>query len=127
MAKYNNIQYRSFKFAITQSGQQVAQVFVVDDDVVAITGIALSSDRENLLWYRGTQEVRVSGDEIFPRDYESKRLQYGVDSTERYFDLGEAPVPNRRVEVNYVDWDSPAATFAPYTVTVNLRLKQRKD
>ena len=53
----------------------VKEKFELDKTVKIIKGIKLTSDREDLLFYRGTQRVVVNGKERFEDNYESKNFQ----------------------------------------------------
>lgn len=93
--------------------------FEVDKHAGKILGITLISDYDELLYYRGSQKIKINEKEIYPEGYESKLLMQGlnVPVNERIIFLGEDILPgNRKVELEYKDTNHPYASFIPYKV-----------
>ncbi|MEM6770600.1 MAG: hypothetical protein AAF597_08465, partial [Bacteroidota bacterium] len=83
-----------------------------------LRGIRLSSDREDLLFYRGSQQIALSGRDIVPEGFESKLLMSGqnVPPQLRYYET-EYYIRNRKIEITFRDTDHLKAPFEPYRVT----------
>ncbi|MCU0435924.1 MAG: hypothetical protein MUC87_20875 [Bacteroidia bacterium] len=121
--KQNRIIRECFEMQITGAQQSVKGSFIVDKNAATIFGIVLSSNRDDLLYFRGKQSLHINGEEFLPANYESKFLMHGLQlpGAERYFELGEINPGNRIVDVNYTDTpNDDMAGFAPYTVFVNV-------
>ena len=104
---------------VTAPLQSVKDSVEVDRHVKKIIGIAISSDYDDRLYFRGTQKITIAEKEIYPEGYESKMLMQGlnVPVNERIISLGEEIDPgNRKVELEYVDSEHPSAAFTPYRV-----------
>ena len=61
-----------YTFLVDADGQPVSKKFDLDKNVKVVHGIMMSSDRPNLLFYRGSQRIELSGEELYPEDFESK-------------------------------------------------------
>jgi hypothetical protein len=105
---------------ITNEGQFVKVKFELDKTVRLIKGIKLTSDYENLLFYRGTQRIVINGKERFEDNYESKNLQstINVDVNKRYKDMRDLEPGNGIIEVDYTDTTHPLAAFSNYRVSL---------
>ncbi|MGH2611875.1 MAG: hypothetical protein ACRDFB_02365, partial [Rhabdochlamydiaceae bacterium] len=92
----------------------VTQTFELEKSIIAIKGLLLTSDRDDLLYANGSQRIEINGEEIFPEGYESKLLMSGVNvqPNKRYFDLGNMLPGNGRVKIEYTD-TNPNALPAP--------------
>ncbi|MEX1239459.1 MAG: hypothetical protein WEB30_07070 [Cyclobacteriaceae bacterium] len=102
-------------------GQPVSKKFDLDKNVKLVHGIMLSSDRPNLLYYRGTQRIELSGDELMVEDFESKILMSGlsVPPKDRYWPLGNGVVAgNGELKILYKDTGNSNALFSPYKVII---------
>ena len=55
-----------YTFLVDTEGQPVSKKFDLDKNVRVVRGIMMSSDRPNLLFYRGSQRIELSGEELFP-------------------------------------------------------------
>ncbi len=112
-----------YTFLVEAEGEPVNKKFDLDKNVRVVRGIALSSDRPNLLFYRGSQRIELSGDELFPEDFESKMFMSGmaVPPDDKYKSLGNGVVAgNGELKILYKDTGNPNAPFAPYKVIVAL-------
>jgi hypothetical protein len=114
---------KTFTFLVEAEGQPVNKKFDLDKNVKVVHGIAISSDRPNLLFYRGSQRIELSGDELYPEDYESKMFMSGmsVAPDDKYKSLGNGVVSgNGEFKFQYKDTSNPNAVFAPYKVIITL-------
>jgi hypothetical protein len=112
-----------FTFLVENEGQPVNKKFDLDKNVKVVHGIAISSDRPNLLFYRGSQRIELSGDELFPEDFESKMFMSGmaVPPDDKYKSLGNGVITgNGELKIQFKDAPNPNAPFAPYKVILNL-------
>jgi hypothetical protein len=113
--KQNKIIKERFSVDITEAGKTFKKSFEVDKNADKIIGIALSSDRDDIIYYRGTQAIRINDEEFFPEGFESKLLMSGINvpPNERYFRLGRINPGNRKVEIIYTD--SGSDDMIPFT------------
>jgi hypothetical protein len=98
------------------------KTFELDKTVEKVHGLLFSSDRDDLMYYRGSGKVEINSDEIFPEGYESKLLMSGlnVSPNERYYNLGGVAPGNFKVKVEYKDTADARLQFVPYRVTIYL-------
>ena len=105
---------KHFDFQVPQAGAKVSQTIELEKTIVAIKGLLLTSDRDDLLYYQGSQRIEINKDEIFPEGYESKLLMSGisVQPNKRYFDLSNMNPGNAQIKIDYTDTPSSLATTA---------------
>jgi len=101
--------------ATTTSGK-----FELDKTVSTISGLLITSDREDLIFFRGEQKIEINGKEYFPEDYESKLLMVSlnVPPNNRYYDLKNAEPGNGIINFSYTDRNHLQAPFMPYRVSL---------
>lgn len=105
--------------SITAANTTVKDSFEVDKHAAAIIGISISSNIDDLLYYRGSQKISINDMEIYPENYESKMLMQGlnVPVNDRIIKLGEEILPgNRKVELEYKDTNNTGPSFQAYKV-----------
>ena len=105
---------------IKAEGQVSKVKFELDKTVKRIKGIKLTSDREDLLFYRGTQRIVINGKERFEENYESKNFQssLNVDVNKRYKNMRDLEPGNGIIEVDYTDAPHPLTSFSVYRVSL---------
>ena len=115
-----NIVEKRFDIQVTQKEQTVTGKFELDKTAKVIKGIKVTSDREDLLFYRGTQKIEINGKERFEENYESKNLQssINVDVNNRYKDMKDTEPGNGIVVITYIDNNHPLYAFSPYRVSL---------
>src|ERR1700761_4621308 len=104
---------------VTSNNQIFKGNFEVDKHAALIIGFAITSDADNMLYYRGSQRIVINDMELYPEDYESKMLLQGLNvaANERIIKIGEDILPgNRQIQIEYKDTDHPSAAFTPYRV-----------
>ena len=76
----------------------------------------LTADKEDLLYYRGSQKIEVNRFELFPEGYESKLLMSGINCSpnDRYYETGEVPIGNAQVKMEFRDTSDGRTQFAAY-------------
>jgi hypothetical protein len=119
---------KPFTFTVSAEGEPVSKKFDLDKNVKLVRGILISSNYPNLLFYRGSQRIEISGEEIFPENYESKILMSGlsVAPDEKFRTLGNGVVAgNGELKVLYKDTPNTHALFEPYSVTIILQCEMK--
>lgn len=117
-----------YSFTVESQGAPVNKKFDLDKNVKLVHGIILSSDKPNLLFYRGSQRIEISGDEIFPEDFESKLLMSGiaVPPDQKYRSLGNGVIAgNGEVKIQFKDTPNPNASFTSYKVIIVLQCEMK--
>jgi hypothetical protein len=113
---------KRFDLQVTVANTSVTKTFELDKNIMSIKGMLVTSDKDDLLYYRGTQRIEVNKEEYFPDDYESKLLMSGVNvpPKQRYYDMGSVSPGNGLVKVEYTDLDDGRTFFQPYRVSLYL-------
>jgi hypothetical protein len=113
---------KRFDLAVTEAGKTFSKTFELDKNIVYIKGILMSSDKDDLMYYRGSQKIEVNKEEVFPENYESKLLQSGINVSpnSRYYDLANMPAGVGIVKLEYKDTSDSRAAFEPYRVSLYL-------
>ncbi|HEX7412699.1 MAG TPA: hypothetical protein VF411_01545, partial [Bacteroidia bacterium] len=72
-----------------------------DKNIVKVNGLLVTSDKDDILFYRGTQKIEINMEEYFPGNYESKLLMSGINVglRQRYYDLGGVAPGNGLVKI----------------------------
>lgn len=111
---------KRFDIQITSANQSFTQTFELDKVIRSVKGILFTSDKDDLLYYRGTQRVEINNEEFFPENYESKLLMSGINvpPVSRYYPLGGINPGNGLVKITYIDKDDGRTVFAPYRVSL---------
>lgn len=111
---------KRFDIQITSNNQSLSKSFELDKNIVAVNGLLLTSDKDDLLYYRGSQKIEINGEEYFPENYESKLLMSGINVSpkQRYYDLGSASTGNGTIKLSYQDTEDLRAAFTPYRVSL---------
>ena len=112
-----------YTFLVEEEGQPVSKKFDLDKNVKVVRGMMMSSDRPSLLFYRGSQRIELSGEELFPEDFESKMFMSGmaVAPDDKYKTLGNGVVAgNGELKIQYKDTVNPNAPFSNCKVIVSL-------
>jgi hypothetical protein len=104
------------------------KTFELDKTVEKVHGILFASDRDDLMYYRGSAKVEINSEEIFPENYESKLLMSGlnVSPNDRYYNLGGIAPGNFKVKVEYKDTADARLAFVPYRVSIYLDVEVRQ-
>jgi hypothetical protein len=111
---------KRFDIAVTDPNMVYSKTFELDKNIAAVTGLLFTSDKDDLLYYRGSQKVEINKEEILPENYESKLLLSGINVApdNRYYDIGNQPAGNGTIKVEYRDMDDSRAVFTPYRVSL---------
>ncbi len=119
MSYKHDIIKERFDIKIENNDQVTKAAWELDKNANLLYGLLLTSDREDLLYYRGSQKIRLNDQELFPEDFESKLLMTGlaVSPNDRMVKVGLIETGNGRIEVSFKDQTHPKVKFTPYTVS----------
>ena len=120
MSYKHNIIKERFDLKVTAPNQIFKTEFELDKNANFVIGLAITSDRDDLLFYRGSQKIQLNDKELFPEDFESRLLMSGINVSpnNRMIKVGELDVGNGRLEVWFKDQDHANVKFTPYRVTI---------
>jgi len=121
MSYKNHLIKERFDLQITAEDESFKGEFELDKNAKYLLGIIVTSDRDDLLFYRGSQKIQLNDTELFPEGFESKLLMSGLNVApdDRMITLGELPTGNGRLDVLYTDKSHMFATsWAPYRLTI---------
>jgi len=113
---------KRFDITVENQGAVNSKTFELDKNITAVHGILLTSDRDDLLYYRGSNKIELNRQEIFPESYESKLLMTGlnVSPNDRFYNLGGIAPGNGKLKVDYMDNPDERLAFVTYRVSVYL-------
>lgn len=113
---------RRFDIEVLTAGTIHSKTFELDKTVEKVHGILFASDRDDLMYYRGSGKVEINSDEIFPEGYETKLLMCGlnVSPNDRFYNLGGVPPGNFKVKVEYKDTADARLAFVAYRISIYL-------
>jgi hypothetical protein len=111
---------KRFDLSVTEPNKVFSKTFELDKSITHLKALLLTSDKDDLLYYRGSQKIELNKEEIFPENYESKLLQSGINVSpnQRYYDLGSKPVGDGSIKLEYKDSHDSRAGFMPYRVSL---------
>lgn len=101
----------------------VSGKFELDKTVKMISGLMITSDREDLMFFRGEQKIEINGKEYFPEGYESKLLMVSLNvaPNDRYYEMKNVEPGNGIINFSYTDRNHLQAPFIPYRVSLYLQ------
>ncbi|MGQ0829349.1 MAG: hypothetical protein ACT4ON_13255 [Bacteroidota bacterium] len=111
---------KRFDLQVTEANKTVSKTFELDKNIKIIKGVLVTSDRDDLMYFRGSQKIEINKEEYFPDNYESKLLMSGVNVPPncRYYCLGDVNPGNGGVKVVYTDTNDLRTTFGAYRVSL---------
>ena len=111
---------KRFDIQIATAREAVNKAFELDKNIKAVKGVLVTSDKDDLLYYRGTQKIEINNEEFFPDNYESKLLMSGINvpPKQRYYDIGNVSPGNGIIKLSYTDADDGRTAFVPYRVSL---------
>lgn len=117
--KHNIIKER-FDIKIENPDQTVKAEFELDKNAKYVQGILITSDRDELLFYRGSQKIQLNDKELFPENFESRLLMAGLNvaPNNRAICVGNVATGNGRLEVSFKDQNHENTRFTPYRVSI---------
>ncbi|MFN8414823.1 MAG: hypothetical protein U0U66_00680 [Cytophagaceae bacterium] len=114
---------KRYSFVVDTPSTSYSKKFDLDKNIKLVRGILISSDKPDLLFFRGSQKITVNGEELFPEDYESKLLMSGISvpPDQKYADLGDGVIAgNGEVKISYKDSENSTTSFSSYEVNMYL-------
>ena len=113
---------KRYDLQVASANGITSQTFELDKTVEKVHGILFASDRDDLMYYRGSSKVEINSDEIFPEGYETKLLMSGlnVSPNDRFYNLGGVLPGNFKVKVEYKDTPDTRLAFVSYRVSIYL-------
>jgi hypothetical protein len=113
---------KRYDIEVTTAGVIHSKTFELDKNVTVVHGILFASDRDDLMYYRGSAKFEINSDEIFPEGYESKLLMSGlnVSPNDRFYNMGGIPPGNFKIKVEYKDTADARLQFVAYRVSLYL-------
>lgn len=113
---------KRFDLQVTDANKTVSKTYELDKNIKAVKGVLITSDKDDLLYFRGTQKIEINKEEFFPDNYESKLLMSGINVApkQRYYDLGNVAPGNGLVKLTFTDADDLRTPFVPYRVSLYL-------
>lgn len=117
---------KRFDINVTAALQTVSQTFELDKNITHVKGILITSDKDDLLYYRGSQRIEMNKGEIVPENYESKLLMSGINLSpnHRFYEIGDMPAGNGQVKITYIDREDNRVPFEAYRVSLYLSCLQ---
>lgn len=117
---------KRFDILVTEALQTVSQTFELDKNITHVKGILITSDKEDLIYYRGSQRIEINKGEIVPENYESKLLMSGINLSpnHRYYEIGDMPAGNGHVRITFTDREDNRIPFELYRVSLYLNCLQ---
>ncbi len=111
---------KTFNLQVTDAGKTVKKTFEVDKSVVSVQAVALQSNREELMYYRGSFKLEINKDEIFSEETSAKKIYAlpSVDANNRSYRIGSIATGNGLITFEYTDNEDGRTVFAPYTVSL---------
>jgi hypothetical protein len=111
---------KRYDIQIAEANKSVSKTFELDKTVKRIKGVLVTSDKDDLLYYRGSQKIEINNQEYFPENYESKLLMSGINVSpnERYYKIDTTNIGNGIIKLSYTDADDGRTTFAAYRVSL---------
>lgn len=119
---------KRFDLQVTAAQSKVSETFELDKNIKNIKGILLTSDKEDILYFRGTQKLLVNSLEIFPENYESRLLMSGINVSpnDRYYKTC-IPTGNGKVQIEYIDKADGRTGFQSHRVSLYLLCETTED
>lgn len=129
MSYKHNIIKERFDILIDNANEVKKAEWELDKNADFLYGVAVTSDKEEHLYYRGSQKLQVNDQELFPEDFESKLLMTGlsVAPNNRMIKVGIVKTGNGLVEVWFKDTNHPKVSFTPYRVSFYFFSKAKCD
>jgi hypothetical protein len=113
---------KDFEVQISAAGQSVKKIFELDKSMKTVTHYTILSNREDLLYYRGSFGLEINKDEIVAEGYSVKKVVCwpSVPADSRLKSIGKLEVGSGLINFQYSDTADGLTTFQPYTVTLSV-------
>lgn len=126
MAKFFS---KDFDVEITTAGQSVKKTFELDKSMKTVTHYTVLSNREDLMYYRGSFGLEINKDEVVAEGYSVKKIFCwpSVAADLRLKTIGRRETGSGLINFQYSDKSDGLTTFAPYTVTLSVEGEREED
>jgi hypothetical protein len=120
---------KRYDIQIVEANRSVSKSFELDKNIKSINGLLVTSDKDDLLYYRGTQKIEMNNMELFPDNYESKLLMSGINVSpkQRYYDIGKVSTGNGIIKLSYTDNDDGRTAFVAYRVSLYVECEMEDE
>jgi hypothetical protein len=120
---------KRYDIQVIEANKGVNKSFELDKNIKKINGVLVTSDKDDLLYYRGTQKIEINNQEFFPENYESKLLMSGINVSpnQRYYIINTENIGNGIVKLSYTDADDGRTAFVPYRVSLYVDCEMEDD
>lgn len=114
--------YKRFDIDITEENKRFSETFELDKNVTAVVGLLLTSDKEDIMYFRGSQKITINSEEIVPEGYESRLLMTGlnVPPNKRFYETCPIDPGNGKVSIEYQDNPDGRTWFETHRVSLYL-------
>jgi hypothetical protein len=114
----DNVEFEIFDFIVDEPDKLYNQKFELSKNVISIEGIVITSNLDDLLYYRGRQRIEINGREYFPQKYESKLLMtsLNIPPNLKYYDMEGVKPGDGIIKFSFQDTEHPRTIFSPYSV-----------
>jgi len=128
MSYKHDIIKERFDMLIDRPNATIKGEFELDRNACFLYGVAVTTDSDEKLYYRGSQKIQVNDQELFPDRFESKMLLSSTSTppNQRMAKVGMVEKGNGRIDIWFTDEDHPLASFTPYRVSFYFFSKVKK-
>lgn len=115
--------FKWFDINVTDADKTYTVSYELDKTIGYIMGIDFTTNRDKLMYQRGTHRLEVNRFEVFPEGFPTKKVYHlpDVEAHKRFYRRGgKIPVGNGIVKVEYKDTSDASAPFEPYNIRVVL-------
>ncbi|MBA2611315.1 MAG: hypothetical protein H0U95_05035 [Bacteroidetes bacterium] len=111
---------KRYDINVVDANRSISKTFELDKNIKRIKGVLVTSDKDDLLYYRGTQKIEINSQEFFPENYESKLLMSGINVSpnQRYYIIDTVNIGNGIIKLSYTDADDGRTQFVNYRVSL---------
>lgn len=115
-----------FEFTVNAEGETVDSEFTLPSTFKNVQDILLTSNRKDLLAFRGKFSMFIGGKEIFAKNYRAELVMSGfhVSPNEKWRKLLKVEDLDKtgdQIDLSYTDDSSGSGTFASYKVFLYVR------
>jgi len=130
MDKSTRLVENMFEITVTSAGETVEDSFTVPSIFKTIEDMLLTSNRKDLLAFRGKFRMNIGDQEIFTKNYRAELVMPGfhVSPNEKWrklLQVADLEKSGDEIEFSYTDDQNGTGNFAPYVVYLYVR-GQRK-
>lgn len=119
-----------FELEVSTAGQKVEESFTLPSIFETIEDILLTSNRKDLLAFRGSFRMSIGDQEIFTKNYRAELVMPGFhvgpdQKWRKLLQVADLEKSGNQIDFTYTDDANGTGAFAPYKVYLYVR-GQRK-